>query len=132
MKKIHQLQVRVRYAETDKMGIVYHGNYAQYLELGRVEMFRDLGVSYRSMEENGIAMPVISLNQKFKKSAKYDDLLLIKTVLSKPPLVRIEFDYEIFNDKGELLVEANAILAFINLATGRPVKCPKYLLEKLD
>jgi acyl-CoA thioester hydrolase len=127
----HKFSFRVRYGETDQMGVVYHGNYAQYLEMGRVEWLRDLGISYKSMEENGILLPVISLELKFKKSAVYDDLITVVTKLRKTPSVRIEFDFEIYNEAGELLVEANTVLAFMNSKTKRPVKCPDYLLSKL-
>ena len=127
----NDISFRVRYGETDQMGVVYHGNYAQYLEMGRVEWLRDLGISYKSMEENGILLPVISLQLKFKKSAVYDDLITVVTKLKKTPSVRIEFDFEIYNEAGELLVEANTVLAFMNSKTKRPVKCPDYLLNKL-
>ena len=76
----HQFTVRVRYAETDQMGVVYHGNYAQYFEMGRVEWLRNMGVSYKWMEENGIMLPVVSLNMNYKKPARYDDLLTVKTI----------------------------------------------------
>ncbi len=127
----YRFSFRVRYGETDQMGVVYHGNYAQYLEMGRVEWLRDLGISYKSMEENGILMPVISLQLKFKKSAVYDDLLTVVTSLKKKPLVRIEFDYQIFNEKNEILVEGNTVLAFMDKHTKKPIKCPDALLEKL-
>ena len=123
---------RVRYGETDQMGVVYHGNYAQYLEMGRVEWLRALGISYRSMEENGIMLPVISLQLEYKKSAYYDDLLTVETSLVKTPAVKIEFDYQIFNEKQELLVKGNTVLAFMDMETGRPTRCPDYVLEKLD
>ncbi|WP_278286570.1 acyl-CoA thioesterase [Zhouia spongiae] len=132
MNNNHQINIRVRYAETDQMGVVYHGNYAQYLELGRVEWLRNLGVSYKSMEENGIMLPVISLELKYKKSAKYDDLLTIKTRLKKRPAVKIEFDYEIWNGQEELLVQGYTALAFIDMKTNRPTRCPDYILEKLE
>ena len=122
---------RVRYGETDQMGVVYHGNYAQYLEMGRVEWLRALGISYRSMEENGIMLPVISLQLEYKKSAYYDDLLTVETSLVKTPAVKIEFDYQIFNEKQELLVKGNTVLAFMDMETGRPTRCPDYVLEKL-
>lgn len=131
MNNFHHINIRVRYAETDQMGVVYHGNYAQYLELGRVEWLRSLGVSYRSMEDNGIMLPVIELNLRYKKSARYDDLLTIKTYLKKIPAVKIEFDYEIWNQENELLVEGNTVLAFIDMKTKRPTKCPDYILDKL-
>ena len=131
MKKSHEIKVRVRYSETDQMGVVYHGNYAQYLELGRVEWLRNLGISYRSMEDNGIMLPVISLSLNFKKSARYDDLLSIKTILSKTPSVRIEFYYEIHNEKSEIITTGNTVLAFLNKQTGKPIKCPENLLKKI-
>ena len=91
----YQFQVRVRYAETDQMGVVYHGNYAQYFEMGRVEWLRNMGVSYKWMEENGVMLPVVSLSMNFKKPARYDDLLTVKTILKSQTSVKIEFDYEI-------------------------------------
>jgi acyl-CoA thioester hydrolase len=113
------------------MGVVYHGNYAQYLEMGRVEWLRSFGISYKSMEENGIMLPVISLQLNFKKPAVYDDLITVVTRLRKPPAVRIEFDYEIFNERGELLVLANTVLAFMDTTSKRPVMCPDYLLKRI-
>lgn len=127
-----EISFRVRYAETDQMGVVYHGNYPQYLELGRVEWLRELGISYKSMEENGVMLPVISLAVNFKKSAVYDDLITVKTQLKKRPSVRIEFDYEIRNEMDEILVTANTVLVFIDMKTKRPIKCPGYLLERID
>ncbi len=129
--EINRISFRVRYAETDQMGVVYHGNYAQYLEMGRVEWLRDLGISYKSMEESGIILPVISLSLNFKKSALYDDLIMVETKLLKVPSVKIEFDYKIFNEAKELLAEAHTILAFMNKETMKPLKCPAYILEKL-
>lgn len=126
-----EISFRIRYSETDQMGVVYHGNYPQFLEIGRVEWLRSLGISYKSMEESGIMLPVISLQINYKKSAVYDDLIRVVTKLAKTPTVKIEFDYEIYNEKGELLIEANTILAFIDIATKKPVRCPQYLLEKL-
>ncbi len=130
--RLNSFSFRVRYGETDQMGVVYHGNYAQYLELGRVEWLRALGISYRGMEENGIILPVISLQVDYKKSALYDDLLTVETKIKKAPLVKIEFDYKIYNETRELLVEANTVLAFMDKKTNRPMKCPDYILEKLD
>ncbi|MBO0322496.1 acyl-CoA thioesterase [Muricauda sp. CAU 1633] len=123
---------RVRYSETDQMGVVYHGNYAQYLEMGRVEWLRALGVTYKSMEDNGIMLPVISLHIDYKKSALYDDLITVETQLKNKPMVKIEFDYKIYNEAKELLATANTVLAFMDKQTGKPIKCPGYILEKLD
>jgi acyl-CoA thioester hydrolase len=127
----NEISFRVRYGETDQMGIVYHGNYPQYLEMGRVEWLRALGISYKSMEENGILLPVISLQINFKKSAVYDDLITVKTILKKTPMVRIEFDYVIYRNSNEILATANTVLAFMNKDTNRPLRCPDYILEKL-
>jgi len=113
------------------MGVVYHGNYAQYLELGRVEWLRSMGISYKKMEENGVMLPVISLQVSYKKSIKYDDLITIRTMLKKEPGVKIEFDFEIFNEDRDLLAEANVVLAFIDMKKNRPIRCPKYLLDTI-
>lgn len=130
--KYDEIELRVRYGETDQMGVVYHGNYAQYFEVGRVEWLRKLGVSYRQMEESGIMLPVISLNVNFKKSARYDDLIKVKTQLVKIPSATIEFDYEITNEKNELLATGNTSLVFIDINRNRPTRCPQYILDKLQ
>lgn len=127
----YEISFRVRYGETDQMGIVYHGNYPQYLEMGRVEWLRALGISYKTMEENGILLPVISLQINFKKSAVYDDLITVKTILTKTPMARIEFDYVIYRNSDEILATANTVLAFMDKETKRPLRCPNYILEKL-
>lgn len=113
------------------MGVVYHGNYAQFFELGRTEWLRKLGVTYKDMETNGIMLPVISINFNFIKSALYDDLLTIETFLKKKPMVKIEFDYLITNEKKETICTGSSTLAFINKKTMKPTKCPDYLLESL-
>ena len=126
-----QFKVRVRYAETDQMGVVYHGNYAQYFEMGRVEWLRNLGISYKWMEENGIMLPVVSLTMNYKKPARYDDELRVKTILKSQTSVKIEFDYEIYNQKDELLTTGNSVLVFVDMKTGRPTLPPEYVKEKL-
>lgn len=128
----HQFDVRVRYAETDQMGVVYHGNYAEYFEMGRVEWLRNLGITYKSMEENGIMLPVVSLSLNYKKPARYDDLLTVKTLFKKQESVKIEFDYEIYSEKGELLTTGNSVLVFVDMKTGRPVLPPGYVTEALE
>lgn len=129
--KEHEFNVRVRYSETDQMGVVYHGNYAQYFEMGRVEWLRNLGVSYKWMEENGIMLPVVSLNINYKKPARYDDLLTVKTIFKSQTSVKIEFDYEIYNENKELLTIASSILVFVDMKTSRPTLPPDYVNEKL-
>lgn len=130
--KYDETEIRVRYGETDQMGVVYHGNYAQYFEVGRVEWLRQYGVSYKQMEENGIMLPVISLSVKFIKSARYDDLIKVRTQLVKLPSASIEFNYEILNEKMELLATGNTTLVFMDINRNRPTRCPQYVLDKLQ
>jgi len=129
--RTNEISFRIRYSETDQMGVVYHGNYAQYLELARVEWLRSLGISYKGMEESGIMLPVISLSINYLKPALYDDLITVKVFLNKKPVVRIEFDYEITNEAGDLLATANTVLVFMDMKRNRPRKCPQILLDKL-
>ncbi|WP_417608841.1 acyl-CoA thioesterase [Owenweeksia hongkongensis] len=124
--------LRTRYAETDQMGVVYYGNYPQYFEVGRVETLRQLGVTYRNMEEDGIMLPVLKLEIKYLKSAVYDDELRIKTFLREIPSTRITFHHEIYNSSGELLTVGLVQLVFVNAETRRPIRCPQYVVDKLE
>lgn len=128
----HSFSFRVRYGETDQMGVVYHGNYAHFFEMGRTEWLRSLGVTYKYMEKTGVMLPVISISCNFKKSAFYDEILTVKTILKRQPGVKIEFDYEITNESGEIITLGNTVLAFINMETKKPMRCPTYILSKLD
>ena len=130
--KYDEIQIRVRYGETDQMGVVYHGNYALYLEIGRIEWLRKLGISYRKMEESGIMLPVVSMSLNFKKSARYDDLINVKTQLKNPPTAKIEFDYEITSENNEVIALANVVLAFIDMKTNRPVRAHQYILDVIN
>ncbi|MFV0540005.1 MAG: acyl-CoA thioesterase [Aestuariibaculum sp.] len=130
--KIDEIQIRVRYGETDQMGVVYHGNYALYLEMGRIEWLRKLGISYKSMEENGVMLPVVSLNINYKKSACYDDLIKVKTQLKKTPTAKIEFEYEITNENGDILTTASTTLVFIDKKTNKPMRVPQYILDAIE
>ena len=130
MKK-SSTKTRVRYSETDQMGVVYHGNYAQFFEMGRTEWLRSLGVTYKDMEMNGIILPVVSINLIFIKSALYDDILTIHTFLKKEPMVKIEFNYEIKNQLDELICTGSSVLAFMNSKNMKPTRCPDYLLKGL-
>lgn len=120
----HDIALRVRYAETDQMGYVYYGNYASYLEVARVETFRMLGMSYRAMEEMGVMMPVLEYKTKYIRPAYYDDELVIKTFIRKPPAVRTVFEYEIYNSDGKLLNIAETTLVFVDKETGKPTQPP--------
>lgn len=114
------------------MGIVYHGNYAVYCEVARVEFFRQIGLPYKELEDSGIMLPVTELKMKYIKPAFYDDLLTIETSIPEIPTgVRIHFDYKIFNEKKELLTEASSELAFISTSNKRPVRCPKEMSDRL-
>ena len=128
----HQTKIRVRYSETDQMRVVYHGNYAQYFEIGRVEWLRNKGISYKWMEENGLMLPVVSLTMNYKKPARYDELLTLKTILKNRTAVKIEFDYELYNESEELLTTGNSILVFVDMKTGKPISPPQYISAILD
>lgn len=129
--KEHQIEVRVRYSETDQMGVVYHGNYIPYFEIGRVEWLRNKGVSYKVMEENGIALPIVSMTLNYKKPARYDELLTVKTKFKSQTSVKIEFDCEIWNEQNDLLTTAHFILVFVDVKIGRPIAPPDYIKELL-
>lgn len=126
------ISIRVRYGETDQMGVVYHANYASYCEVARVEFFRQIGLSYKGLEDSGIMLPVTELKLRLFKAAVYDELLKIDTSLVEiPTAARIKFVYKIYNEKKELLTEAYSELAFIDKVSRRPVRCPKELIELL-
>lgn len=121
--------LRVRYAETDPMKYVYYGNYAEYLEVARVELFRSLGISYDEIEKRGIWLPVSEYHIKYFKPAKYDDLLTIHTTISQIPTAKIKFDYTIFNEKNEKLTEASTTLFFLDAQNQKIIRCPDFLME---
>lgn len=128
---ISETTIRVRYAETDRMGYVYYGNYAQYFEVGRVEALRQLETSYKEMEDNGVMLPVYACNIRYLKPAFYDDLLIIKTIVKDLPTAKITFEYEIYNQKDELLTTAHTDLVFINITTNKPCRAPESFIEKI-
>jgi acyl-CoA thioester hydrolase len=120
-----QIQIRARYGETDQMGYVYYGNYASYYEVARVESLRQLGLSYRELENMGVMMPVLENHSKFLAPAVYDELLKIVTTIRQKPGVRIKFEYEIFNEHEKLIHQGETLLAFVNRQTGRPCRPPE-------
>ncbi len=129
--KTHQTFVKVRYSETDQMGVVHHGNYAQYLELARIDWLSQFGFSYKKMEEEGIMLPVYSMQFKFIRPATFDEELRIETVLKQNPGIKIEFDYSIFNSQNILITTASTVLVFMDAKTKKPMRCPEKLAEKL-
>ena len=125
----HINSIRVRYSETDKMGYCYYGNYASFLEVGRVEALRSLGVSYRSLEDNGVMMPVLEFSIKYFLPTKYDYLLFVHTTITKVEETRIYFDYEIFNEADKKIVFAQTTLVFVSAATMKPIPAPQEFLD---
>lgn len=133
LKMIHTTHtIRVRYAETDPMKYVYYGNYAAYFELGRVELFRSIGISYDEIEKLGIWLPVSDYNIKYLKPALYDQKLEIHTYVKKIPGVRIEFEYEIYNEEKIKITEARTTLFFLDAATNKVIKCPDFLMKLIE
>ena len=128
----HKTNIRVRYGETDKMGFVYYGIYAQYYEVGRVELLRSLGISYKSLEDSGYELPVVSFKINYKRPAFYDDEIIIKTSISKTPSSNIIFEYECFNIDGSLLNNGEVVLVFVNRDSKKPCKTPQVVLEQLS
>jgi acyl-CoA thioester hydrolase len=124
-------KLRVRYGETDQMGYMYYGNYAEFFEVGRVEMLRSLGLTYSGMEASGIMMPVLELKCKYLKPARYDEEITINVIMDKMPGVKIHFRYELFNDRDELIHIGETLLAFVNMKSNRPCLPPAEFIEKL-
>lgn len=122
-------QIRVRYADTDKMGVVYYSNYAVFYEVGRTEMFRSLGIPYSLLEEQGVALPVIELISHYHKSARYDDLITVETSIEALPSVKIKINYRILSEDGVLLNDGTTTLVFVDMKTGRPMRCPQSVLD---
>ena len=125
-------KIRVRYAEADRMGYVYYGNYAMYFESARTEMLRSLGFSYREWEDNGIILPVRELQIRYYAPAHYDDLLTIRTIIKEKPAARIIFHHEVYNEKGEKTCTGSLVLVFVNSKTRRPTRAPEHFLKALN
>ena len=126
-----ETKLRVRYAETDQMGFAYYGSYAQYYEVGRVELFRSLGFSYKTIEKMGFSLPVINWNISYKKPAFYDDELTIKTIINDVPSKTIVFDYEIYNEANELLNIGQVTLMFVNILTNKTCTAPQIIIDSI-
>lgn len=127
----HDTSFRVRYGETDQMGYVYYGDYAEYFEVGRVEALRSLGFPYRRLEEEGVMLPVHELHVRYHKPARYDDLITVRTLIDALPSVRINFRYELRNEADELLTEASTTLVFVDSNSMRPCRAPQHLIDAL-
>lgn len=121
----HSIRIRVRYAETDQMGVVYYGNYAQYLEVARVETLRKLGLSYKELEERGVVMPVYEYVSKFVSSASYDELIEVRIVVEELPKTRMTFHHKIYGEKGNLINKGHVTLVFLDSKTKKLMQCPE-------
>ncbi len=129
---INEVQLRVRYAETDQMGYVYYGNYATYFEVARVETIRALGFSYKELEDSGVMLPVLDMKTKYIRPAKYDDLLTIKVIINQMPTTRFHFTYEVYNEQKTLLNVAETTLVFVDMKSGRPRMAPDNILKSIE
>ena len=129
----HEFEKRVRYGETDQMGYLYYGNYAQYYEIGRVEMLRSLGITYKVLEsEHRVMMPVVSLQTRYIRPAYYDELLTIRTMIYEIPQGKsITFQVEILNEKKEIINGGTVKLCFVDMDTGQTILTPPFLLDKI-
>jgi len=123
-------QVVVRYAETDMMGVVYHGNYLPWFEIGRTTLLKEQGLSYRELEADGYWLPVLEVTANFRRPARYDDVLTIVTTLREKPTLRIRLEYEVFKED-LLLATGQTSHAFID-RNGRPVRPPPSFVAKMD
>lgn len=122
-----EVQIRVRYGETDRMGFVYYGNYATYFEVARVEALRQIGVSYLEMEEGGVCLPVVEYKIRYLKPAFYDDVLTIRTIIKEMPGIRIKFEYETYNQENILLNTSETTLVFVDIKTMKPCQLPEFV-----
>ncbi len=129
---VHDFKKRVRYGETDRMGVLYYGNYAMYFEIGRVEMLRSLGLSYKDVEDkSGILMPVVSLNTRYIRPAYYDEEVIIRTTLKKWPESSITFYSEILRENGELINSGEVKLVFVHAKDFSRAEIPAEIVEKI-
>ena len=130
---IAETKLRVRYAETDQMGVVYHSNYFEFFEVARAEAIRQLGYTYADMEREGVIMPIVEVHARYLRPALYDELLTIKTILKEMPLHhKIEFHHEVLNEKEELLTTGRVVLFFMELKTKKRHVMPENLFRKLQ
>ena len=128
---VFETKIRVRYADTDQMGYMYYGNYAAFYEVARTEMLRSLGMTYQSMEKDGVMMPVLEMKSKYFKPALYDEEITVKVTIKNKPSVRILFDYELFNHNSELINVGETTLVFVDILKNKPCLPPKNFIEKI-
>lgn len=127
----HETKFRARYAETDRMGYVYYGNYAAWFEVGRVELLRTLGTNYSDLEDQGVLLPVRDLEVRYLRPVRYDQHVTLLTKLVSMPDSRMFFEYDIYSEEGKLMTSAKTTLVFVEKKTGRPMAIPDHLAELL-
>jgi acyl-CoA thioester hydrolase len=128
----HETKIRVCYGDTDKLGVVYYGTYPRYYEIARTELLRHYGITYKEIEDKGVVWPVRSLHITYLKPAFYDDLLTVRTIVEELPLVRFKIKTEIYNSQDELINHGEVVLISTNPLTGKAMKTPRWLIEKLS
>jgi acyl-CoA thioester hydrolase len=129
---VFETKIRVYYQDTDKMGVVYYGNYARYYEIGRTELIRSLGFTYKQMEELNILLPARSLKINYFKSAYYDELLTVRTIVDTIPKVKFPIKTEIYNEQGELINSGETVLAFFSAISNKPIAAPKFFTDEMN
>lgn len=129
---VHETQVKVRYAETDQMGVAYHGNYAQYYEIARTECFEACsGMTYAAMEADGVMLPILELQSKYIKPALYNQILTIKCLVTELPTVRLKVEYEIYNEDKELINVGKTTLVFVDKHSRKPCAPPENFMKNV-
>ena len=123
-------KIRVRYSETDKMGYLHHANYLNYFEVGRTDFLRNAGLTYKEMEEDGILLPVVSINIIYKNPAYYDEVLTVKTFMREDPEIKVYFEYEVYSENSELICTGDSTLVFVDAGSRKPRRAPDYFLKK--
>jgi acyl-CoA thioester hydrolase len=129
----HRTEIRVRYADTDQMQVVYYGKYMEYFEVGRAALIRSLGLPYSELEKRGVLLPVIEAFAKYRRPALYDDLIIIEAAVAEIPKSALKIDYKVFrNGEKEPLAEGHTLHGFLNSSTGRPTRAPLFFLQILE
>jgi acyl-CoA thioester hydrolase len=128
---VSENKIRIRYDEVDKMGYVYHGNYAKYFHISRTELLRKVGICDRSLENYNILLPVVDLSIKYLHPIFYDEIIIIKTSLHGIPTSRMKFQHEVLNEKNEIINKAESTVAFVDVNTRRPLKAPQIIVDRI-
>lgn len=126
-----EVKYRVIYRDTDKMGVVYHANYIAFYEIARTEMFRNLGIPYSELEKMGVMTPIVEVESKYKTPAYYDDLLTIRATIKELPAVKLDVEYEVFNEQGTLINTGRTLLGYVNMERLRPCRAPQVFIDRL-